>query len=1120
MNKILRAIFSLLLFLLNYSFYAQLNPDNLTHLDELDGTQIYDILPDRMGNIWIATQSGLVKFDGYDYTRYHPDLNDSTTMGELLTYSLLEDRNGYLWIGCMNAIYKYHPSSKILKRYLFNHLVGFPDYSTAGVAQIADDQNGRIYFGINSNNYTGTDALVYYDEAENRIKKFEYADNQTLSNIYGLSSGPDGSIWILSYGAFSKIDGAGMLHQLSIENFKLHKEEFLSGLTVDTSGTVWLATTHSRLFSYDPLSEKVESWSMQHLFDDGKFEVYARDLEVDPDHNIWISSNRGLVRFNPGESSFEIFEDDGDPLVREYIEAVSLDSFDNLWIGTETKGILKYSNKSIFESFTHDPNDLTSITSGWAHLIFEYREGKVLIVTSDGTENAGLNLFDTDTKNLTSLPYTELSPGISWYQVIGQTKPGELLVFTDLGLSIYNIHNRSLNDTTIEWLSEDIHIFNLARDNRNRLWFCTSDGLFTQDPLNSSIKHLDLSLLGDTVAAANEVTHIFEGPVHGLWILTNSGLYLYDYANDEVTRHAFDPNMGEVLSSQDINSLYEDRDGLVWVGTWQGGLCRYDPMSGKIKTYSINEGLPSTSIQGIIADQENDALWLSTFAGISRFDIKDEVFTNFSLSDGIQGLLYSDGSFLKTSNNYFIFGGNNGITWFNPDKISKKSHAPLVYITDFKVADQSIDFGIKNEILVNQTDYIKLSHHQNNISFEYTGIQYDNPSKNRFAYKLENYDDNWREVGNLRAAFYYALPPGNYVFRVKAANSNGVWNESGASIGFRISPPWWKTWWAYLIYGVMAVFAIVAIDRFQRRRLIEKAKREAKEKELEQAREIEKAYTQLKATQSQLVHAEKMASLGELTAGIAHEIQNPLNFVNNFSDLNAELLAELKEELEGGNINEVKAIANDLIENESKIKHHGTRADGIVKSMLQHSRSSGGEKIPTDLKALADEYLRLAYHGLRAKDKNFNANFKLEADENLPKVNIVPQDIGRVLLNLINNAFHAVSSKALATGDNSSKALSTEDSIYKPKVVVTLANSPLQGELRGATITVKDNGPGIPDEIKDKIFQPFFTTKASGEGTGLGLSLSYEIITKGHGGEISVETNNGTEFIINLPITK
>jgi signal transduction histidine kinase len=246
-----------------------------------------------------------------------------------------------------------------------------------------------------------------------------------------------------------------------------------------------------------------------------------------------------------------------------------------------------------------------------------------------------------------------------------------------------------------------------------------------------------------------------------------------------------------------------------------------------------------------------------------------------------------------------------------------------------------------------------------------------------------------------------------------------------------------------------------------------------------------------------------MASLGELTAGIAHEIQNPLNFVNNFSEVNAELIDELEQEISKGNLDEIRSIAKSVKENEQKIIHHGKRADAIVKGMLQHSRSSSGQKELADINTLADEYLRLAYHGLRAKDKSFNASFKTNLDNSIDKIKIIPQDIGRVLVNLINNAFYAVSEKRRQTSNG-----------YEPTVTVTTKK--IDGKVE---VSVKDNGNGIPQKVLDKIFQPFFTTKPTGEGTGLGLSLSYDIITKGHGGELKVETKEGegSEFIIQIP---
>ncbi len=291
------------------------------------------------------------------------------------------------------------------------------------------------------------------------------------------------------------------------------------------------------------------------------------------------------------------------------------------------------------------------------------------------------------------------------------------------------------------------------------------------------------------------------------------------------------------------------------------------------------------------------------------------------------------------------------------------------------------------------------------------------------------------------------------------------------------------------------------------------AELELKRKAVEESNTaLQKSIEDLKAAQAQLIQSEKMASLGELTAGIAHEIQNPLNFVNNFSDVSRELLDEMKEELDKGNTQEAEAIANNVIQNLEKILHHGKRADGIVKGMLQHSRTSTGQKELTDINALADEYLRLAYHGLRAKDKTFSAATKTDYDESIGPVKIIPQDIGRVILNLITNAFYSVTEK---------KKLQPEH--YEPVISVSTKKVSSRGAGQGGNeieIKIKDNGNGIPESIREKIFQPFFTTKPTGQGTGLGLSLSYDII-KAHGGDIQVNTKEGegSEFIIQIPVT-
>jgi signal transduction histidine kinase len=401
---------------------------------------------------------------------------------------------------------------------------------------------------------------------------------------------------------------------------------------------------------------------------------------------------------------------------------------------------------------------------------------------------------------------------------------------------------------------------------------------------------------------------------------------------------------------------------------------------------------------------------------------------------------------------------------------------------------------------------LTLPYNQNYLSFNFNGAQFSNPDKMVYRYILEGIDKNWSPISDKTSSENYRdLPPGAYTFKVASKGFSGMWS-SPSEFSFIITPPWWQTWWAYTIFVALFLGLGLVILHY-RSQWLKKENRILEERVTQRTVELKKTIEELENTQSQLIHSEKMASLGELTAGIAHEIQNPMNFINNFSEVSIELIDEMHDELDKGDVEEAKTISKDIAQNLDKITHHGKRASSIVKGMLEHSRNTSGQKELTDINVLADEYLRLSYHGLRAKNKSFNADFKTDLDETLTKIDVIPQDLGRVLLNLINNAFYAVTSVPIEE----------QDKDYKPLVVVSTKKMDDQ-----VVISVKDNGPGIPDDIKEKIFQPFFTTKPTGKGTGLGLSLAYDIITQGHGGALELHTKpgEGTEFSIYIPYKK
>jgi len=560
-----------------------------------------------------------------------------------------------------------------------------------------------------------------------------------------------------------------------------------------------------------------------------------------------------------------------------------------------------------------------------------------------------------------------------------------------------------------------------------------------------------------------------------------------------------------------IGYLYEDSGETIWTWTARGlyylkkGADHFSPF------VFTQESMDETQIRGMVEDNFKN-LWLSTKSFFLKLGPdRKKVF--------IYGSKYGyapnnpNGAMFRTTNGQILISNPQGYYVFSPEDLDIKTQALKIIITDFSINNLPVIRGKQSPLHgpVEDITDLRLQYDQNNFAFSFAAIDYREPESIRYFTKMEGYDNTWREALGDKVVNYFNVRQGAYVFRIKVMSGEGA--EEEKIITIRVLPPWWETWWAFTIYGLLFLAAIFAIYRFQKQRIIRMERQKAQQVELVQAKEIEKAYHELRSTQTQLLHSEKMASLGELTAGIAHEIQNPLNFVNNFSEVNKELIQEMKEEIVKGNTKEAMLLAGNIMDNEDKIILHGQRADAIVKSMLQHSRSSTGQKEPVDINAMADEYLRLSYHGLRAKDKSFNAKLQTHFDTGINIINIIPQDIGRVLLNLYNNAFYAVMEKKNSGIEG-----------YDPSVTVRTKK---QG--KNIEIMVKDNGPGIPDKIMDKIFQPFFTTKPTGQGTGLGLSLSYDII-KAHSGELIVKSVNeksadnrsaeetGTEFIITLPV--
>ena len=1038
-----------------------LNPNSLVS-DALEA-----ICVDSSGLIWIGTAGkGLNSFDPSTevFQHYRHDATQATSISNDSITALMTDHQGTLWVGTLNGLNKYDPKTKTFLRYLQTDDVA--SLSSNIVRAIYEDRQQTIWIGTGSPYEKGDDpndgGLNKLNRETGKFDRYKHdPDNlYTLANnkVRAIFEDSKGNFWIGTSG-----DGLHIMDRATgkFQRFPYNaaapdklsrppisklfpQHDHITFIIEDGAGAIWIGTAESGINYYDPRNKKVIHYESAR---DSAGAFTDRSLwwaYKSRDGILWLSTINGrLYKVNTIQRKIPFF-----PAQADGVNAVYEEPDGTLWIGTEQGIIRKSPTGRENKSFTHDPNDPASLGAKTVQAIYSTRDGNIWI----GSIGGGLQLYNKKEENF--------------------------------------IHYRhDPKDSTT--LSND-QVLNIYEDRDQNLWVGTFRGLNRMNKATGRFTRYLFYPNDTTPAGSNVVTSVLNDSRDKWWAGSwlKGGLQLFDPGTKKFKTY---------LKGNSLIRILESKKAELWAAGDEG-LFKYDPVTDSFYHYSDPiSGAKYNNVRGFLEDDQQN-FWLITPEGIIKLDVQRNQSILYGKNYGIGPNLRYAGGYKGKQKLYFF--DDHGYYSFVPDELLKDAKPPEILFAAFYLGSELIRPTSKGPLTepLSSVKKIKLNYNQNVFSFDFAAIDYTSPEDNLHLFKLENYDKDWHEAGSVRKAFYYNVPAGKYTFRVKAVNVNGAWGEK--SIDIIITPPWWNTWWAYCIYALLLLSLIFLVYRYQRARLLKAERERTRKKELEQAREIEKAYHELRSTQTQLVQREKMAGLGELTAGIAHEIQNPLNFVNNFSDINAELVDELKAELTNGNIPLASEIADSIKENEQKINHHGKRADAIVKGMLQHSRTSSGQKEPTDINALADEYLRLAYHGLRAKDKSFNATTNTDFDKSIGSINIVPQDMGRVILNLINNAFYAVDEKKKQNGDG-----------YEPTVSVSTKKENGKVEIR-----VADNGNGIPQKVLDKIFQPFFTTKPTGQGTGLGLSLSYDIV-RAHGGEIKVNTkeNNGTEFIIELP---
>lgn len=1097
MNRIL----SLLLLLIGtgHIVTGQVSNEVYRHITPADGLTnsfVWQIIQDRHGFIWVAGNAGLDKFDGVNIINFRYNSLDESSIPRGQVRDIMESQTGDIWV----------VSSKISRmdvgKGVFKTMV-FPDsiHSFESGFSILHDDRGDIWVGAASGLYHLPDQDFMADTI---VVNFYSVGNQEyeILPVRSLAKGEGDLLWV---------------------------------------------GTQAGLYHFDT---KTKSFSKTGPYDDSVDEVLSEAiwrLLVDKDNNVWITSLNGLAVWRDGEDMPEhiISLDDGRIKLRNQpMQSLYEDQEGTIWVGTGYLGAYGINLETgTVRSFRHEAGNNNSISEDDVHCALKDRDGnmwfgyhrsgitlmyeeawnytyglamsnfpakhrvnevfrviespsddiwlstsKGLVVhPADGSAPQNFVPFPDDTARTS---YSNQITDISWHDgnILGVTSGGRVLLF--------DISKKQFIE--IELPVKVSRLWDIAQD-EHRFYIGSFDtGMFVLNKKGLEVKYYynPFNDPGKNEKKQLEPLCDIDG---NIWVM-----YFDFNVMDEWQFYRFDP---ETESFVDTGVLAPD--GITYIGPpvtssiqpgviWHSsdiGIIRQDLINNQVSVLFQSEVLSSGAGYFGILEDSKGILYVTGQDGIGKFDPSSGFYTFFQGNEGYRPTSYFIPQIMR--NGDLFIGGQGGYVRFNPDAMVDRGTIREIHITEIGIGND------KFSPLYENIGIPGLTFSNNSISIAYIALNYKDPAFTRYRYRIPGYQNEWVEVGRQQQLFFTNLPPGEYAFQLQAAIRSQGYSDKTSEFAFKVFPPWWKTNIAYFFYALFIIGAVLVFDRAQRNRIINRERERARESELKQVREIEKAYKELKATQSQLIHSEKMASLGELTAGIAHEIQNPLNFVNNFSEVSIDLIDEMSEEINAGNFEEVRFINQDLKSNLEKINFHGKRASSIVKGMLAHSRTGTGQKELTDINALADEYLRLSYHGLRAKDKSFNAHFEAKLDETLPKVNVIGQDIGRVFLNLINNAFYAVSEK---------QKMGVPD--YKPEVIISTRNYEKYIEIR-----IADNGEGIPQGILNKIFQPFFTTKPTGQGTGLGLSLSYDIITKGHNGRLEVKTGEGqgTEFIVTLP---
>jgi len=812
--------------------FKQLNLD-----DGLPHYATRAILQDRHGFLWIGTRNGLARYDGHSFKIFNHNSEDLTSLSGTDIITITEDRNGNLWLGTWeNGLKLFNPQTETFRH--FHHDANIPtSLSHDTVWAITEDNQGNLWVGTEN-------GLDRFEPQINSFKHYRHDVNNSdsLSNdiIYAITVDSQGNLWVGNENGLDRFNPQS-------DSFKHYRHDAnnpdslsdgaVMAITEDRQGNLWVGTSKG-LNQFNYKNEKFKRY--QHDTNEPKSLSHDEVLAITEDRQgkLWVGTKYGgLNRFTPQTETFQNYQHDAnDPhsLSRGGINAITEDRQGNIWVGS-WEGLNRFDPQTEpFKHYRHDSNSLDSLSGDDVTAIAEDHQGNIWIGTDDG-----LNHFNPETERFLHAKVPDsLSVGV--VTAITEDSQGNLWIGTENGLDQFNYERKIFkhyqhNADDLNSLGDD-NVTAITEDRQGNLWVGTSKGLNQFNYKNEKFKRYqhdtnDLDSLGDDYVKA-----ITEDRQGNLWVGSwGGGLDLINPQTDNFKHYRYDANNFDSLSGDFVSAITEDSQGNLWVGT-TNGLNRLNKQSNKFKRFDINSGLSVDVIKSIEEDNEG-RLWVSTENGLFRFNPKTESFHNYDIYDGLQNRRFNEGASFKSSTGDLYFGGLNGFNRFSTDKIIDDIDPPQLVFIDMFLANQSVSIRSntgtnKNTIdstidifmlekAIHVTKALTLNYQQNMVTFEFSTLHFTNTKKHQYKYRLIGWDERWifTDYKNRRAT-YTNLPAGNYVLTVKASNANGVWNEQGTSFKLTILPPWWKTWWAYTLYGVFLLSLVLVFILSQRRKVV------------------------------------------------------------------------------------------------------------------------------------------------------------------------------------------------------------------------------------------------------------------------------------------------------------